>query len=178
MAPKEIPRTSASSSYQPSGPSSSFNECFRTDAFHERFDKNFASKRVWESRKVDIAMLEAFFSNAKLEHDKSNDTVIANTSFLTNTPIRLTLEELGDYLHLPFEGYHFDATSSTWVKSDHLMENEDEDVEGTFEDIIAPEHVPSLKHAPPPASSSLAAKPSPEINGAILDVVHSLSNVD
>ncbi|MBA0735503.1 hypothetical protein Gogos_019347 [Gossypium gossypioides] len=58
MAPKKRPRTSASSSHQPSDPKSSFNEHCRTDAFRECFDKNFASKRVWKSRKVDIAMLE------------------------------------------------------------------------------------------------------------------------
>ncbi|MBA0707731.1 hypothetical protein Golax_019752 [Gossypium laxum] len=99
MAPKKRPRTSASSSHQPSDPKSSFNEHFRTDAFRECFDKNFASKRVWESRKVDIAMLEAFFSNAKLKHDESGETVIAIPLFLMNTPIHLTLEKFGDYLH-------------------------------------------------------------------------------
>ncbi|KAH1108081.1 hypothetical protein J1N35_011849 [Gossypium stocksii] len=135
MGPKKRPRIGASSSHQPSRPRSSFNECFRTNALHERLDKNFASKRVWESRKVDIGMLEGinffylsilqnwgwmdflnissltyynlfrtFFSNAKLEHDESGDTVIAITYFLMNTSIRLTLEEFGDYLHVSSKG--------------------------------------------------------------------------
>ncbi|MBA0736482.1 hypothetical protein Gogos_010033 [Gossypium gossypioides] len=171
------PRTGASSSHQSSGPRLSFNECFRTNALCERFDRNFASKRVWESRKVDIVMLEGinffylsilqnwgwmdflnissptyynlfrmFYSNAKLEHDESGDIVIAITSFLMNTSIRLTLEELRDYLHLPSR------------------------------DIQAPEHVPSHEHAPHSASFSQATQPSSEINGAILDVIHSLIN--
>ncbi|KAH1122639.1 hypothetical protein J1N35_005799, partial [Gossypium stocksii] len=47
---------------------------------------------------------EAFFSNVKLEHNESSDTIIVITSFLTNTPIRLTLEEFGNLLHLPLGG--------------------------------------------------------------------------
>lgn len=49
-------------------------------------------------------IIQAFFSNAKLEHDESNDTVIGINSFLTNTPIHLTLEEFGNLLHLPPRG--------------------------------------------------------------------------
>ncbi|MBA0784938.1 hypothetical protein Gotri_026440 [Gossypium trilobum] len=263
MAPKKRPRTSASSSHQPSDPKSSFNEHFRTDAFRECFDKNFASKRVWESRKVDIAMLEginfgylsilqnlgwmnflkissltyynlvrAFFSNAKLEHEESyapskKHAKLQNIdywwldSFYTSRHPDLSLimfNEItkaigrgmstnitlphGTYLSYHFRrlgiithgdtpvtsnqpisygafhhtGYRFDVTSGMWVKSDHLVENEDENVEGAFEDIPAPEHVPSPEHALPPVSSSPNAQPSFEINGVILDVIHSLSN--
>ncbi|KAK5825994.1 hypothetical protein PVK06_020893 [Gossypium arboreum] len=54
--------------------------------------------------------------------------------------------------------------------------NEDDDNEGSFQDILALEHVPSPDHAPPLASSSEAAQPSSEINGVILNAIHSLSN--
>ncbi|KAK5811302.1 hypothetical protein PVK06_026631 [Gossypium arboreum] len=145
-------------------------------------------------------IFRTFFSNAKLEHDEFDDTVIAITSFLMNTSIRLTLEKFGDYLHLPSRGvsthgdtlitfnqlinygafhhteYHFDASSDSWVKSDHLAENEDKHIESAFKDIPAPEHVPSHEHAPPPASFSQATQPSSEINSVILDVIHSLIN--
>ncbi|MBA0750751.1 hypothetical protein Gogos_002140 [Gossypium gossypioides] len=92
-------------------------------------------------------LVRAFFSNAKLEHKEPSDTVITITSFLKKTPIRLTLEEFGDYLHFPSG-----------------------DVEGAFEDILTPEH------ASPPTSSSQATQPSSQINGVILDAIHSLSN--
>ncbi|MBA0568104.1 hypothetical protein Golob_005619, partial [Gossypium lobatum] len=62
-----------------------------------------------------LNLVRAFFSNAKLKHDESGDTVIVITSVLMGTPTRLTLEELGDYLHLPSEGSfdekgHFDPS--------------------------------------------------------------------
>ncbi|MFQ6665525.1 hypothetical protein Gotur_032238 [Gossypium turneri] len=62
-----------------------------------------------------LNLVQAFFSNAKLEHDEFDDTVTAIISFLMGTPIRLTLEEFGDYLHLPSGGSsnekeHFDPS--------------------------------------------------------------------
>ncbi|MBA0561195.1 hypothetical protein Golob_018044 [Gossypium lobatum] len=51
-----------------------------------------------------LNLVRAFFSNAKLECDKSGDTVTAVTSFLMGTPIHLTLEEFGDCLHLTSGG--------------------------------------------------------------------------
>ncbi|MBA0556029.1 hypothetical protein Golob_026170, partial [Gossypium lobatum] len=62
-----------------------------------------------------LKLVRVFLSNAKLEHYESSDSVISIISFLMGTPIRLTLEELGDYLHLPSEGSsdeksHFDPS--------------------------------------------------------------------
>ncbi|MBA0557578.1 hypothetical protein Golob_014638 [Gossypium lobatum] len=62
-----------------------------------------------------LNLVQAFFSNAKLEHDESGDTVTAITSFLRGTPTCLTLEEFGDYLYLPSGGSsnekgHFDPS--------------------------------------------------------------------
>ncbi|KAH1114877.1 hypothetical protein J1N35_008255 [Gossypium stocksii] len=91
------------------------------------------------------------------------------------TPL-LFLTNLLVMRHFVFMRYHFNATSGMWVKSDHLVENKDEDIEGAFEDILTPEHVPSLEQAPSPASSSLTTQPSSKINGAILDAIHFLSN--
>ncbi|MBA0556276.1 hypothetical protein Golob_026391 [Gossypium lobatum] len=60
-----------------------------------------------------LNLVRAFFSNAKLEHDESSDTITAITLFLLGTLIRLTLKEFGDYLHLHSRGssdenWHFD----------------------------------------------------------------------
>ncbi|MBA0794117.1 hypothetical protein Gohar_018475 [Gossypium harknessii] len=62
-----------------------------------------------------LNLVRAFFSNAKLEYDESGDSVTAIISFLMGTPIRLTLEEFGDYIHLPSGGSsdekgHFDPS--------------------------------------------------------------------
>ncbi|KAH1055972.1 hypothetical protein J1N35_034037 [Gossypium stocksii] len=86
------------------------------------------------------------------------------------TPIHLTLEEFGDYLHLPSGGYHFDAATNTWMKHDQPRDNQDDDVDAAFDDILVPDPV-----APPP-SSSHAAQPSSKVNSAILDAIRSLSN--
>ncbi|MFQ6669482.1 hypothetical protein Gotur_034711 [Gossypium turneri] len=146
MAPKKCSRTSASSFNTSSELESPFSTCFQNSHSRYIFNSYFASKLVWEARKVDIAMLEAisfaylsilqnwgcmtflsissptylnlvraFFSNAKLEHDESGDTITAITSFLMGTLIRLTLKEFGDYLHLPSGGSsneesHFDPS--------------------------------------------------------------------
>ncbi|MBA0798217.1 hypothetical protein Gohar_008830 [Gossypium harknessii] len=56
------------------------------------------------------------------------------------------------------------------MKHDQPGENEDDDVDATFDDISAPDPVP------PPPSLSHAAQPSSEVNSAILDAIHSLSN--
>ncbi|KAK5842236.1 hypothetical protein PVK06_004570 [Gossypium arboreum] len=61
-------------------------------------------------------------------------------------------------------------TSANGAKSGHSAVNEDDDVEGAFEDILAPKHVPPL------ATSSQATQPSSEINVSIIDALHSLSN--
>lgn len=146
MVPKKRSRTSASSSNPSSELEQSFSECFQNYHSLYHFNSNFASKCVWESRKVDVAMLEtisffslpilqswgwmaflnislptylnlvrAFYSNAKLEHDESGDTIIVITSFLMGTSIRLTIEEFGDYLHLlpkgsSYEKGHYNPT--------------------------------------------------------------------
>ncbi|MBA0553929.1 hypothetical protein Golob_013068 [Gossypium lobatum] len=62
-----------------------------------------------------LNLVRDFFSNAKLEHDESSDTVTTITYFLMSTPIRLTLKEFGEYLHLPSKGSsdekgHFDPS--------------------------------------------------------------------
>ncbi|KAH1055928.1 hypothetical protein J1N35_033993 [Gossypium stocksii] len=69
------------------------------------------------------------------------------------TPIRLTIEDFADYLHVPLggitshgntlvtskqpisygalhhAGYHFDANTDTSLKSDHPTEHEDDDID-------------------------------------------------
>ncbi|KAH1031490.1 hypothetical protein J1N35_043664, partial [Gossypium stocksii] len=45
-----------------------------------------------------------FYSNAKLKHDEFDDSIIVISSFLMNTPIRLTIDKFGDLLHLPSGG--------------------------------------------------------------------------
>ncbi|KAH1121714.1 hypothetical protein J1N35_004874 [Gossypium stocksii] len=112
-----------------------------------------------------LNLVRSFFSNAKLEHDESVNTVTAITSFLMETPIHLTIKEVGGYLHLSFE-----ANTSTWLKSDHPTEHEDDDVDPAFEDFLAQEH------APPPTSSLHFVQPSLKVNSAMLDAIHSLSN--
>ncbi|KAK5825642.1 hypothetical protein PVK06_020499 [Gossypium arboreum] len=54
-----------------------------------------------------INLVRAFYSNAKLEHDESDDTMITITSFFMNTPIRLTLDEFGNPLHFPYKTQYF-----------------------------------------------------------------------
>ncbi|MBA0867902.1 hypothetical protein Goshw_005730 [Gossypium schwendimanii] len=66
--------------------------------------------------------------------------------------------------------YHFDANTSTWIKSDHPVDNEDDDIAATFEDVLAPN--PAL----PLTSSSYIAQSSSKVNSAILHAIHSLSN--
>ncbi|KAK5772038.1 hypothetical protein PVK06_048299 [Gossypium arboreum] len=46
-------------------------------------------------------MKDTFYSNARLEHDESCETVIAINSFLMNTLICLTLENFGEFFKLP-----------------------------------------------------------------------------
>ncbi|MBA0562581.1 hypothetical protein Golob_007613, partial [Gossypium lobatum] len=62
-----------------------------------------------------LNLVRAFFSNAKLEHDESSNSVTSIISFLMGTPIRLTLKEFSDYIHLPSRGSsdekgHFDPS--------------------------------------------------------------------
>ncbi|MFQ6634601.1 hypothetical protein Gotur_011755 [Gossypium turneri] len=59
MAPKKHSRTSASSSNPSSELESSFSTCFQDSYSRYIFNTYFASKRVWEARKIDIAILEA-----------------------------------------------------------------------------------------------------------------------
>ncbi|KAK5775508.1 hypothetical protein PVK06_043405 [Gossypium arboreum] len=56
------------------------------------------------------------------------------------------------------------------MKHDQLGDNDNGDVDPTFDDILEPEPIS------PPPSSSHAAQPSSEINSVILDAIHSLSN--
>lgn len=49
-------------------------------------------------------LVRAFFSNAKLEHDESEETVIAITSFFMGTPFHLTVKDFGNLLPLPSGG--------------------------------------------------------------------------
>lgn len=135
MAPKNRLRTDASSSNLSSASRSSLSECFRSKEKRECFNRNFASKCVWESRKLDFGMLQAinflhlfilhnwgwidffqiqsptyynlvgaFYSNTKIEHDELNKTIIAIKSLLMNTSIRITLEDFGNFIHLPSKG--------------------------------------------------------------------------
>lgn len=67
-------------------------------------------------------------------------------------------------------GYHYDAATDTWIKSDHSADNEHDNLDVVFEDFSA------LEHVPPPASSSQASQPSYEINNAILAAMRSLRN--
>ncbi|KAK5846198.1 hypothetical protein PVK06_002473 [Gossypium arboreum] len=122
----------------------------------------------------------------EIERGMSTRTTLPHGTYLSYLFRRLGIITHGDtpvasnqpisYEALRHMIYHFDATSSMWVKSDQLVANEDEDVEGAFEDILTLEHVLSLVRAPPPTSSSPVAQPSFEINGAILDAIHFLSN--
>ncbi|MFQ6630964.1 hypothetical protein Gotur_008416 [Gossypium turneri] len=59
MAPKKRSRTSAFSSNPSSELESSFSTCFQDSYFRYIFNLYFASKHVWEARKINIAMLEA-----------------------------------------------------------------------------------------------------------------------
>ncbi|MFQ6622084.1 hypothetical protein Gotur_002407 [Gossypium turneri] len=59
MAPKKRFRTSASSSNPSRELKSSFSTCFPDSHTRYIFNSYFASKRVWEATKIDIAMLEA-----------------------------------------------------------------------------------------------------------------------
>lgn len=59
MAPKKRSRTGASSSNPSSELELSFSECFQISNSVSCFNSHFASKRVWESRKVDLTMLKA-----------------------------------------------------------------------------------------------------------------------
>ncbi|MBA0738665.1 hypothetical protein Gogos_011996 [Gossypium gossypioides] len=135
MDPKKRPRTGTSFSNPSSWFRSSFNEFFHFETEQEWCNRNFASKQVWESRKIYFAMLEsinfsyllvfqiwgsidflkiflltyinlvrAFYSNVKIKYDESDDNVIAITSFLMNTPIRLTLNDFENFLHFPSKG--------------------------------------------------------------------------
>lgn len=54
--------------------------------------------------------------------------------------------------------YHFDANSGEWIKSGLSTAHEDNNVEGAFEDVPSPEHIPPL-----------AAYSFFDINVAILD---------
>ncbi|KAH1032122.1 hypothetical protein J1N35_044296 [Gossypium stocksii] len=74
------------------------------------------------------------------------------------------------YGELHHVGYHYDVNSGEWVKSNHPTANEDDNVEGAFEDILVPEHVPPL------ATYSQTAQPSSEINVAILNALPFLGN--
>ncbi|MFQ6636268.1 hypothetical protein Gotur_012610 [Gossypium turneri] len=59
MAPNKHSRTSASSSNPSSELESLFSTCFQDTHSWYIFNLYFASKHVWEARKIDIAMLEA-----------------------------------------------------------------------------------------------------------------------
>ncbi|MBA0784466.1 hypothetical protein Gotri_026677 [Gossypium trilobum] len=121
-----------------------------------------------------------------IERGMSTNITLPYGTYLSYLFRRLSISTHGDtlvtsnqpisYDALHHARYHFDTTSDAWVKRDHQVENEDEDVEGVFEDIPTPEPVLSPKHAPPSVLSSPAVQPSSKINGVILDAIHSLSN--
>ncbi|KAH1032126.1 hypothetical protein J1N35_044300 [Gossypium stocksii] len=100
----------------------------------------------------------------------------------TNGDTPITSNQPISYGALHHFGYHFDANSGEWIKSGLPATHEDDDAEGTFEDVPAPEHVsppehaPLLKHVPLPVAPSQVAHSSFDINAAILDTLHSLSN--
>ncbi|KAK5840133.1 hypothetical protein PVK06_009012 [Gossypium arboreum] len=65
-----------------------------------------------------------------------------------------------------------DLMCSEWIKRGNLAADDDDD----YDDEGAFEHIPSPWHASPPTSSSYATQPSSEVNSAILDAIHLLSN--
>ncbi|KAH1091978.1 hypothetical protein J1N35_019235 [Gossypium stocksii] len=102
-------------------------------------------------RRLDLALIR------RLGISTLRDTLISSNQPISN----------GALHHV---SYHYNANSSEWIKSGHPVANEDDDTEGAFEDFPAPEHVP------PPTISSHAAKPSSNVNVAILHALHFLSN--
>ncbi|KAH1039891.1 hypothetical protein J1N35_041634 [Gossypium stocksii] len=135
-------------------------------------------------------LVRAFYSSANLDHYElsgrglNTNITLPHGTYLSylfrrlvisthgNTPV--TINQSISYGSLHHMGYHYDATNCTWIKSDHLEENEDDDVDVAFKDISAHEQVPSPKHARPTALSFHVAPASSEINCAILDAIHSL----
>ncbi|KAK5775693.1 hypothetical protein PVK06_043618 [Gossypium arboreum] len=53
---------------------------------------------------IHVNLVQAFYSNARIKHDEFGETVVAINSFLLNTPIRLTLQNFGEFFKLPPRG--------------------------------------------------------------------------
>lgn len=51
-----------------------------------------------------LNLVRAFYSNAKLKHDESEENVVAISSYLMGTPIHLTVKDFGNLIHLPSGG--------------------------------------------------------------------------
>lgn len=122
------------------------------------------------------AIKRGMSTNITLPHGTYFSYLFRRLGISTHGDTLITSNQPISYEEIHHARYHYDATSITWIKSDQLVENEDEDIEATFEDIPEHDHVLSPEHFPPPASSSHAAQPSSKINGVILDAIHSLGN--
>ncbi|KAK5819223.1 hypothetical protein PVK06_024195 [Gossypium arboreum] len=91
-------------------------------------------------------------------------------SISTHRDSPVTLNQTSSYGALHHAGYHFDANTNMWIKSNYPENNEDDNIDATFEDVLA------LEPTPPPASSSHAAQPSSEVNSTILDAIYFFRN--
>ncbi|KAH1129955.1 hypothetical protein J1N35_001333 [Gossypium stocksii] len=69
-----------------------------------------------------------------------------DSPFTSNQPI--------SYEALHYVGYYFDANINTWIKSNHPVDIEDDDINATFEDDSTPKPAPLL------TSYSHVAQPS------------------
>ncbi|KAK5772043.1 hypothetical protein PVK06_048304 [Gossypium arboreum] len=115
-------------------------------------------------------------TNITLPHGISLSYIFRQLRINTNEDTPLTSNQPISYMALHHSSYHFNANSDEWIKSGLPTAHEDDDAEGAFEDVLTSEHVPSPKHVPLPVAPSQATYSYPNINGAILDALHSLSN--
>ncbi|MBA0556028.1 hypothetical protein Golob_026170 [Gossypium lobatum] len=87
-------------------------------------------------------------TNITLPHGTYLSYVLRRLGISTHGDTPVSSNQPNSYGALHDARYHVDAASNTWMKHDQPGENEYDDVEATFNDILASDLVP-----PPPSSS-------------------------
>ncbi|KAK5819551.1 hypothetical protein PVK06_024559 [Gossypium arboreum] len=90
-------------------------------------------------------------TNVTLPHGTYLSYIFTKLGISTHGDTPVTSNQHISYGALYHLGYHFDAAINTWINHEHLVDNEDDDVDAAFDNVLVP------NPATPPTSSSLHA---------------------
>ncbi|MBA0812817.1 hypothetical protein Gohar_026753 [Gossypium harknessii] len=91
--------------------------------------------------------------NITLPHGTYFSYVLRQLGISTHGDTLVSSNQSISYGALHHAKYHFDVATNTWMKHDQPGDNEDDDIDTTFDDILVPEPIApplSLSHTAPP----------------------------